>query len=128
MVNIDKIRGDLHFLADGEVVLFGSYVSGALTPRSDIDVAIITRSHDEDEMMQVRIEASGKAPEGYDIQVFEALPLVLKGAIVDEFEVLFGNPLEIGMYFYHVRKVWEDYRFRIEVPTIEEIRKGVTEG
>ncbi|MFO7837585.1 MAG: nucleotidyltransferase domain-containing protein [Candidatus Thorarchaeota archaeon] len=102
-------------------MLFGSYVNGETGPRSDIDVAIITRSHDREEMMQIRIEAAGKAPEYYDIQVFEALPLILKSAIIENFEVLFGNPLEIGMHFYHVRKIWEDYRHRIEIPTIEEI-------
>ncbi|NHJ15133.1 MAG: nucleotidyltransferase domain-containing protein [Candidatus Thorarchaeota archaeon] len=124
MVKLDKIREDLRFLAGREVVLFGSYVSGDAGPRSDIDVAIITRSKDRDEMLNTRVEASGQAPEGYDIQVFEALPLVVKGAILEQFEVLFGDKLEIGMYFYHIRKVWEDFRHRIEVPTLEEIRRG----
>lgn len=92
----------MSFLSDKEVVLFGSYVTENAGPRSDIDVAIITRSNDRREMMQIRIKAVGKAPDYYDIQVFEALLLVLKGAIIENFEVLFGDPLEIGMYFYHV--------------------------
>ena len=127
-MNISKIREDLHFLANRDVVLFGSYVTQTTSPRSDIDVAIVAHSQDKNELMQIRIEASGKSAECYDIQVFEALPLIIKGAIIEEFEVLFGDPLEIGMYFYHFRKLWEDYRHRIEVPTIEEIRKGVAEG
>ncbi|MBS3795382.1 MAG: nucleotidyltransferase domain-containing protein [Candidatus Thorarchaeota archaeon] len=118
----------MRFLSDKEVVLFGSYVTGNVGPRSDIDVAIITRSDNRREMMQIRIEAAGKAPNYYDIQVFEALPLVLKGAIIENFVVLFGDPLEIGMYFYHIRKIWDDYRHRIEVPTIDDIRKGITES
>jgi len=127
-VNLSKIREDLHFLANRDVILFGSQVSGTDSPRSDIDVAIISHSQDKEELQRIRVDASGQAPEGYDIQVFEALPLVIKGAIIEEFEVLFGNPLEIGMYFYHFRKLWEDYRYRIEVPTIEEIRKGVAKS
>lgn len=127
-MNLNKIREDLHFLANRDVVLFGSYVSQTSSSRSDIDVAIVTHSQNKEELMQIRIEASGQSPECYDIQVFEALPLVLKGAILEEFEVLFGDPLEIGMYFYHFRKLWEDYQHRMEVPTIEEIRKGVVEG
>jgi predicted nucleotidyltransferase len=124
-MNLDKIRKDLSFLSGREVVLFGSYVKGDFGPRSDIDVAVITRLQDRREIMDVRIEASGKAPKGYDIQVFEQLPLIVKGSILQDFEVLFGNPLEIGMYFYFVRKIWEDYRHRIEVPTVEEIVKGI---
>lgn len=118
----------MNFLSDKEVVLFGSYASGEAGPRSDIDVAIVTRLDDQKEMMQIRIEAAGKAPDCYDIQVFEALPLILQGAIVENFVVLFGDPLEIGMYFYHIRKIWDDYRHRIEVPTIDEIRKGIAES
>ena len=124
---LSKIRDDLKFLKDREVVLFGSSVTGESTPRSDVDVAIISRSRDREEMMNLRIEASGMAPEGYDIQIFEALPLIVRGSILEKFEVLFGNPLEIGMYFYYERKVWDDFRQRIEEPTIEDIRKATLE-
>lgn len=124
-MNINRIRQDLHFLSDREVVLFGSFVEQTFGPRSDIDIAIITRIQDAAKILQIRIDASGRAPEGYDIQVFEALPLVIKGSILENFEVLFGDPLEIGMYLYHFRKLWEDYRYRIDVPTIDEIRKGI---
>ncbi|MBN2228197.1 MAG: nucleotidyltransferase domain-containing protein [Candidatus Thorarchaeota archaeon] len=127
-MNRDKIRRDPHFLSKREVVLFGSQVSGTFDSRSDVDIAIITRSQDKDEMMHIRLDALGKAPDGYDIQIFEELPLVIKGAIIEEFEVLFGDSLEIGMYFFYIRKFWEDYNHRIEVPTIEEIQRGFAEG
>ena len=124
-MNIRRIRHDLHFLSDHEVVLFGSFVEQTFGPRSDIDIAIITRSQDAAKLLQIRIDASGKAPEGYDIQIFESLPLVIKGSILENFEVLFGDPLEIGMYFYHFRKLWEDYGYRLEVPTVEDIRRSI---
>lgn len=127
-MNLDSIRNDLSFLSGKEVVLFGSFVTGESGPNSDIDVAIIARTHDRSKANNIRIEAAGRAPDRYDIQVFEALPLVLKGSIIENYEVLFGDPLEIGMYFYQVRKLWEDYMHRLEVPTVEEIRRGVATG
>ncbi len=127
-MNLEAIRNDLSFLSDKEVVLFGSFVTGECGPRSDIDVAIIARSHEGSKVHNIRIEAVGRAPECYDIQVFEALPLVLKGSIIENYEVLFGDPLEIGMYFYRVRKAWEDYMHRVEIPTVEEIRRGLSSG
>ena len=127
-MNVEDIRKDLSFLSNQEVVLFGSFVKGDHGPRSDIDVAIITREQDREKNFHTQLEASGKAPDRYDIQVFELLPLILKGAILEDFEVLFGDPLEIGMYFYKVRKFWEDFSHRIEIPTIAEIRKGIEES
>lgn len=126
-MDLDKIREDLRFLEDREVVLFGSVVAGASTSRSDVDVAIISRLRNRTEMMDLRIKAAGQAPEGYDIQVFESLPLIVRGSILEMFEVLFGDPLEIGMYLYYERKLWDDFRHRLEIPTIEEIQKGTIE-
>lgn len=125
-MDLEGIREDLSFLSDREVVLFGSYVTGDAGPCSDIDVAIITRLHDRKEMMRIRVEASGRTLESYDIQVFELLPLIVKGSILENYEVVFGDPIDIAFYFYHVRKMWEDYIHRIEVPTVDEIRKGIS--
>ena len=127
-MKIDDIRKDLDFLSDRDVIIFGSFATKENTSLSDIDIAIITKTLDEGENLRVRIEASGKAPKKYDIQVFESLPMVLKGSILENFLILFGDPLEIGMYLYHFRKLWEDYSYRVEVPTIEEIRKSLAEG
>ncbi len=124
-MNLDKVREELSFLSNQEVLLFGSCLTSEFDPNSDIDVAIIARSEDPAEMMRIRVEASGKASEKYDIQVFEQLPLIIKGTILENFETLFGNPLEIGMYLYKFRKQWDDYSHRIEVPTIDEIRRGM---
>ncbi|MHA1137367.1 MAG: nucleotidyltransferase domain-containing protein [Candidatus Thorarchaeota archaeon] len=126
-MNIEEVRDNLSFLAHKEVVLFGSYVTGDAGPRSDIDVAIITRENNRKENFRIRIEALGSAPDGFDIQIFEVLPLIIKGSIIENFEVLFGNPLEIGMYFFKYRKFWEDFSHRIEIPTLEEIQKGLSE-
>ncbi len=126
-MNINRIREDLSFLSDKEVVIFGSFVRGDFGPTSDIDIAIITRDKDKKKNLEIRIEALGRAPKCYDIHIFEELPLALKGIVIENYIVLFGDPLEIGMYFYHFRKLWEDFRHRIEIPTIAEIRKSIRE-
>ncbi len=123
-MTIDKIRNDLKYLSNKEVILFGSYVTADYGPRSDIDVCIITRFTDRAKMMKIRIEASGKAPDEYDIQVLESLPIIIIGQLLENYEVLFGDPLEIGMYLYKYRKLWNDYQFRLDLPTIQEIKRG----
>ncbi len=125
MMDIENIRRDLAFLADHEALLFGSAARGDYGPRSDIDVAIITRTQDPDTNHEVRLRALSQAPEGYDIHVFELLPIIVVGEILKDYVVLFGNPPDIGMYLYHYRKLWGDYRHRLEVPTLEEIKHGV---
>lgn len=127
-MQIEEIREDLKILQADEVVLFGSYVEGTYNSQSDIDVAVVTRLKDRKQMFEMKLEYSGKAKEKYDVHIFEMLPLVVKGSILEKHQVLFGNPLEIGMYFYYVRKEWEDFQHRMEVPTIAEIRKGIRES
>ncbi|NWF95672.1 MAG: nucleotidyltransferase domain-containing protein [Candidatus Thorarchaeota archaeon] len=122
-MKVDDVRADLHFLKDREVILFGSFVTGDLTPHSDIDVAIITRSSDRRLLMETRIDASGRASDRYDIHVLEALPLLVIGSILDHYEVLFGDPLEIGLYLCRYRRRWNDYRHRVEIPSIREMRQ-----
>jgi predicted nucleotidyltransferase len=39
----EKIKKDLTFLKDYEVILYGSHVTGESRAGSDIDVAVITR-------------------------------------------------------------------------------------
>ncbi|MBD3404589.1 MAG: DNA polymerase subunit beta [Candidatus Lokiarchaeota archaeon] len=124
-MKIEEIKKDLQILEEHEVVLFGSYVDGTYNSQSDIDVAVITRLRNRKQMFEMKLEYSGKVKKKYDIQIFEMLPIVIKGSILEDHRVLFGNPLEIGMYFYYVRKEWEDFQHRMEIPTIAEIRKGL---
>ncbi|MHA1771538.1 MAG: nucleotidyltransferase domain-containing protein [Candidatus Thorarchaeota archaeon] len=123
-INRDKIREDLSFLSTKEVLLYGSIVTGGYGPKSDIDVAIITRTTDPDTHFRTRIEALANAPQKYDIHILEALPIIVIADILNKYEVLFGDPLEIGEYLYYYRKVWEDYKYRLEIPTLEEIKEA----
>ena len=105
--NLDKLRSDY------EVVLYGSIVTGDLRPNSDIDVAVITRIQNMEENEKIQYDLFGIAPLKYDIRVFELFPIYIKIEIIRNYQVLFGNPLEISEYFYGFRKKWEDCKHRI---------------
>lgn len=109
---LEKVKKDLAKLQGHQVVLFGSYVSGQATSRSDIDVSIITRISDPDKNKKIFFNLLGKASHRYDLKVFELLPLEVKATLMDNYVVLFGDPLEISEYFYHFRKLWDDVQHR----------------
>jgi hypothetical protein len=52
-------------------------------------------------------------PIKFDVRVFELFPIDIKISIIQNYEVIFGDPLEISEYFYHVRKKWDDCKHRI---------------
>ena len=114
MKDIKAIKNDLSLLKDYEVVLFGSYASGKADIRSDIDIAIITREKDRKKAMELWKKALGKAPDNYDIKIFELLPLHIKASIFKNYKVIFGNRLDISEYFYEFRKLWNDMKYRFE--------------
>ena len=55
----------------------------------------------------------GQFPLKFDIRIFELFPIDIKISIVQNYEVLFGDPLEISEYFYEFRKKWDDCKHRI---------------
>lgn len=112
-MNMEKIKEDLMFLKDYEVVLYGSHVSGGFRPDSDIDVAVITRIKDSDKNLELLKGFIGKTKPTYDIRVFELLPLKLKASALEDYRVLYGDELEISEYFYQYRKLWSDQKHRI---------------
>jgi predicted nucleotidyltransferase len=114
MKSLQDIKTDLSFISDSEVIVFGSYANKKADKRSDIDIAVITREKDRIRCMEIWKGILGKAPEIYDIQIFELLPLHIKASITRNYDVVFGNRLDISEYFYDFRKLWNDikYRFR----------------
>ncbi len=107
-------KSDLSFLRDYEVVIFGSYASKTANNRSDIDIAVITRMNDRSMCIEVWKGLLGRAPPVYDIRIFELLPLQIKISVIENYEVLFGNRLDLSEYFYIFRKMWRDTKHRIE--------------
>jgi len=96
-----------------EVILYGSYVEGAVRPNSDIDIAIISREKDVRKNLKLQKEILGKVSSKFDIRVFELLPIYIQISIINNYQVIFGNPLEISEYFYFYRKKWDDCKNRI---------------
>ncbi len=112
---MEEIRDQLEALADHEVVLYGSSLDAStFTPRSDIDVAVITRQRDRGVNRRAWRELLGSAPDRYDLRVFELLPLDVQHNIAVDHEVVFGDPVEISYYFYPIHRLWDDVGPRIE--------------
>ncbi len=96
-----------------EVVLFGSSVDGGMRPKSDIDIAILSRKKDKRDNMNLQKELLGRFPQKFDVRVFELYPIYVQISIIENYKVIFGDPLEISEYFYYFRKKWNDCRHRI---------------
>ncbi|GAB4324835.1 MAG: hypothetical protein Kow0069_30570 [Promethearchaeota archaeon] len=68
-MNLGKARNDLAPLKSWEVVLFGSCLTEHFVPnRSDVDVAVVTRSPDRDFNLQVFRGLLGTVPPPYDVK------------------------------------------------------------
>lgn len=112
-MNLDEIREDLEFLKVYEAVIFGSYVTGDFRVGSDIDIAVISRTKDQDKNVDLLKSILGMGGQIYDLRIFELLPLKVKATLMDDYLVLFGDELEISEYFYGFRKEWDDQKHRI---------------
>ena len=114
-MKINKIKSDLDFLKDYDTIIFGSFVTGEFREGSDIDIAVINRIRDNEANIKILKSLLGKAPEIYDIRIFELLSLTVRASIMDNFIVLYGDGPDISEYFYfHHRKEWDDCKHRIE--------------
>lgn len=113
-LRIEEIRGAILSLKDRfEVILFGSFVENNLRPTSDIDIAVISRKQDTESNIQLQKELLGQFPSKFDVRVFELFPIYIQISIIQQYEVLFGDPLDISEYFYEFRKKWDDCKHRI---------------
>ncbi len=126
MKSIEDIKGDLSFAKDYEVIIFGSYAGKTADKRSDIDIAIITRQPDRQKCIEIWKGTFGRAPDVYDIKIFELLPLRIKASAMRKFDVVFGNRLDISEYFYGYRKLWNDVKHRIDTNRFMSMREKVT--
>jgi len=104
------------------MILFGSYGTEDYIPgRSDIDVAILSYSKDPKKNHELLSSIIGLVPSTYDIKIFESLPLYIQISIINQYEVIFGDPLDISEYFYEYRKEFRDMEDRIKENQFESI-------
>ncbi len=123
MRSLKTIRNDLKSLRSYQVVLFGSQTMGQATKRSDIDIAIVTGIKQRDKNKELWYTSLGKAPSGYDLKVFELLPLPMQMQIISSYKTIFGSPLDISEYFYHYRKLWKDVERRYKENQFSSVKE-----
>lgn len=114
LMEIDAIKQKFEDLGKKyEIILFGSYVQDCMRPTSDIDIAIITRSNSKEFNKKVQEDLFVYSQPPFDVRVFELFSIQIQASIIDNYCVLFGDPLEISEYFYQYRKKWDDCKHRI---------------
>ncbi len=95
-------------------LLYGSWVRGEQSPRSDIDICIVAPDQDLVEAYEIVIEHLDRDPDPYDIRFFEELPLYMQGQVIEDGEVVFSpDEGELYEYFYPFRKEWNDQKNRL---------------
>ncbi|MHA1192387.1 MAG: nucleotidyltransferase domain-containing protein [Promethearchaeota archaeon] len=113
-VELGEVRNSFKTLEEKyEVIMYGSQVEGGSRPSSDVDIAVITRKVSREENVNIQENLLGILPLKYDIRVFELYPIYIQISIIENYKVVFGDPLEISEYFYHYRKKWDDCKHRI---------------
>ena len=122
-----EIKKSLNKLDKFWVVVYGSVLSNYYIPhKSDIDIAIITQKKDKPSNIIIWKNTWGVFSESFDIKIFELLPLNIKIEVIESYQVIFGNPLEISEYFYHYRAIWKDMVYRIESNRFKSIQEKIT--
>lgn len=109
----DQIKRDLkslqrHALA---ILLYGSKVRNESTERSDVDICVVAPNADHKELYREILRISGKG--GYDIKLFEKLPLFMKMEVIKNHKIIYTkNIRDLYEYFYRFRKLWKDQEHR----------------
>ena len=125
-ISLKEVKNDLEFLNKYWTVVYGSYITEDFIPnRSDIDIAIITRQKEDQTNKNIWIKLLEHTKILYDIKIFELLPLYIKMNIINDYTVLFGDPLEISEYFYFYRKIWKDMEPRIQANKFKNIKEKI---
>jgi len=126
---VEKIKKDLKFIEEipevHSVLLFGSYVKGNETERSDIDICLVVPHIKEKEINKILglVVSKLSKKENYDISIFESLPLFMKAEVIEKHIVLFSRDiLELYEYFYFYRKIWNDQKHRQKLSRDEMIK------
>ncbi len=95
------------------ILLFGSHARNEQTERSDIDVCLVIKDGDANEVFK-EILRSGLTKK-YDIKIFENLPLGLKGEIIENHIIVWAkDKYELSYYFYKFRKMWKDQKLSLK--------------
>ncbi len=116
---IEQLRRDFRPFKDDcmGILLYGSYVRGEATERSDVDVCLVNPKAGTYERVLERL--GGK----YDVKVFEELPLYIQIEVIKNHRVIYGDELELSEYFYRFRKLWTDMEHRVKENQFKSVRE-----
>jgi predicted nucleotidyltransferase len=100
------------------ILLYGSYVKGEQTPRSDINVCIVAPQGNA-----LKLYMESLALWDYNVRIFETLPLYLKMAVIENHEIIHcGDETALYEYFYAFRREWGDQAHRQQISRKELLR------
>ncbi|WP_371802315.1 nucleotidyltransferase domain-containing protein [Candidatus Lokiarchaeum ossiferum] len=116
---IDQITNDFKFVLSNPnikgVVLFGSYLTGDETDRSDIDICLVAPNQNLYQLHKFIYSQIEKNCKDYEIRFFEELPLYIQGVIIENGIVILSPDLgDLSEYFYSYRKQWVHEKWRFE--------------
>lgn len=85
------------------ILLYGSHAQGCWSERSDLDICIVQLGND-----YVLRRINKKLGVKYDAKVFEKMPLYIWIEIIHNHQIIYGDTVEIGAYFYRFGRLWVD--------------------
>lgn len=98
------------------VVLYGSQVTGDTTPRSDVDICVVTRHKPTAALLLEILERQPHPDENYSIFFFHELPLYIKKDVFNEGLVIMSPDIPaLYEFYFSYRKIWEDESYIIKI-------------
>ena len=104
--DIKEIRNDAF-----AILIYGSYMTGNATKRSDIDACIVLGNNDKEKINGIfkKILRLSAKNEKYGIRIFEQMPLYMKMEAIENGKIIYAKSMaELNEYFYFFRKLWQD--------------------
>lgn len=97
------------------VLLFGSYLTGEETKRSDVDICIVSRHLPTLGLWNRIIDGQTAPNDVYSIHFFHELPLYIQKDVFQRGIVIVSRDIPtLYEFFYPYQKRWEDNRYVIE--------------
>ncbi len=107
------------------ILLYGSQVTGDATPRSDIDICIVTLTSEPRQLSRMLREIWQRVPVTllkYDVRMFHELPLFIQKDVIETGQVVCTrDEPALYEYLYPFRKRWEQQKFRQQLSPEEII-------
>jgi uncharacterized protein len=118
---LEKVRRDDAVLA---VLLFGSKAREEETPASDTDLCLVLPPGREDKADQMRVRMEYLDQAGFDVHVFQQLPLYIRHRVLKDGIVLLCKDLDaLYAVAYRTAQAFEDFK-PIYKEYLEQVARG----